>query len=106
MVAGAHPRQRTIGAIVEDPGYHARLLDYVRRYRRDPASAAPPVRAQSLRADPHFAAAERTFATLPGFLAYCGRLPPELRSLLRRFRSLRAFPLEPEAPARPERGRC
>jgi hypothetical protein len=40
MIDGTHPRARTIGAIVEDPGYHARLLDYVRRYRRDPASAA------------------------------------------------------------------
>ncbi|MEO8703593.1 MAG: hypothetical protein ABI867_26325, partial [Kofleriaceae bacterium] len=28
MLAGTHPRASTIGAIVEDPGYHARLLDY------------------------------------------------------------------------------
>jgi hypothetical protein len=99
MLAGTHPRRRTIGAIVEDPGYHARLLDYVRRYRRDPASAAPPVREQTLRDDPHFAAAERTFATLPGFLAYSARLPRDVSSLVRRARGLRAFPLA-EAPAR------
>jgi hypothetical protein len=98
MLAGTHPRQRTIGAIVEDPGYHARLLDYVRRYRRDPGSAEPPVREQTLRVDPHFAAAERTFATLPGFLAYAVRLPRRLPDLARRARALRAFPLE-EAPA-------
>jgi hypothetical protein len=91
MVAGAHPRQRTIGAIVEDAGYHARLLDYVRRYRCDPAGAAPPLRAQSLRSDPQFAAAERTFATLPGFLAYCARLPRDLPALVRRARALRRF---------------
>ncbi|HTM23483.1 MAG TPA: hypothetical protein VL172_23330, partial [Kofleriaceae bacterium] len=36
MLDGSHPRQGSIGAIVEDPTYHARLLDYVRRYRRDP----------------------------------------------------------------------
>ena len=36
MVEGRHPRHRTISAIVEDADYHARLLDYVRRYRADP----------------------------------------------------------------------
>jgi hypothetical protein len=33
MVAGTHPRHRTIAAIVEEDGYHERLLDYVRRFR-------------------------------------------------------------------------
>ncbi len=93
MIDGSHPRARTIGAIVEDPGYHARLLDYVRRYRADP-TAAPPVRSeQSLRSDPHFAAAERTFATLPGFIAYCHKLPASPWSLLLRWRRTRRFPL-------------
>ena len=41
MLAGSHPRARSIGAIVEDPGYHARLLEYVRAFRRDPAARAP-----------------------------------------------------------------
>lgn len=94
MVAGTHPRARTIRAIVEEPDYHARLLDYVRRYRRDP-SAPPLVReAQTLRDDPVFAAAERTFATLPGFIAYCNALPRELGALRRRLRTLKSFPLE------------
>lgn len=94
MVDGTHPRSRTIGAIVEEPGYHARLLDYVRRYRRDPA-AEPPVRSdQALRSDPHFAAAERTFATLPGFVAYCRRLPIGALALLRRHVTVRRFPVE------------
>ncbi len=94
MVEGTHPRSGTIGAIVEDPGYHARLLDYVRRYRRDPA-AAPIVRAeQTLRGDAHYDAAERTFATLPGFITYCKRLPKGFGTLLRRHRRTRRFPLE------------
>jgi hypothetical protein len=94
MVAGTHPRARTIGAIVEDPDYHARLLDYVRRFRRDP-STPPPVREeQTLRSDPHFAAAEQTFATLPGFIAYCHTLPTSWAALASRFRSVREFPLE------------
>jgi hypothetical protein len=96
MLAGTHPRARTIGAIVEEPGYHARLLDYVRRYRRDPNTAALVREAQTLRSDPAFAAAERTFATLPGFIAYCNALPRDLRTLRRRLRALKAFPLELE----------
>ena len=52
MLAGTHPRHRTIAAIVEEPDYHARLLDYVRRFRADP-DTAPLVRAeQTLRSDP------------------------------------------------------
>lgn len=96
MVDGTHPRHRTIGAIVEDPTYHARLLEYVRRFRVDPTTP-PPVRAeQSLRSDPHFAAGERTFATLPGFIRYCNLLPATGLSLLRRLRRVRQFPLELE----------
>jgi len=94
MVAGTHPRARTIGAIVEDPSYHARLLDYVRRFRRDPATPPLVHAEQTLRADPVFAAAERTFATLPGFVEYCGKLPRGVGELARRFRSLDRFPVE------------
>ena len=94
MVEARHPRHRTISAIVEDPGYHGRLLDYVRRYRADP-EAAPPVRQeQTLRSDERFAAAERTFATLPGFLEYCRKLPTRFTALARRLVTARAFPLE------------
>ncbi|MBX3024024.1 hypothetical protein KF840_03845 [bacterium] len=99
MVDGTHPRARTIAAIVEDPEYHARLLDYVRRFRRDP-NTPPPVRAeQTLRADPAFAAAERQFATLPGFIAYCNRLPADLATLWRRLRATKRYPLR--EPVRP-----
>jgi hypothetical protein len=94
MVDGTHPRHATIGAIVEDPEYHARLLDYVRRFRADP-SAPPPVRQeQTLRQDPHFAAAERRFATLPGFIEYCHSLPVGCATLWRRLRRLQRFPLD------------
>ncbi len=94
MVRGTHPRARTIAAIVEEPGYHARLLDYVRRYRADPG-AAPIVRpVQTLRGDPAYDAAERTFATLTGFTDYCARLPTGPLELLQRARRVRRFPLE------------
>ncbi len=94
MIDGTHPRAGTIGAIIEDPDYHARLLDYVRRFRADRGSP-PPVRTdQSLRADPVFAAAERTFATLPGFIGYCNRLPRSLPLLLLRLARQQQFPVE------------
>lgn len=98
MLDGTHPRAGTIGAIVEDPGYHARLLEYVRDYRRDPTTPPPVRQEQTLRADPRFAAAERTFATLPGFVAYCSKLPESPLALARRMRTLRAFPLELAGP--------
>jgi hypothetical protein len=94
MVAGTHPRARTIGAIVEDPGYHARLLAYVRAWRADPRTPDLVREEQTLRSDPAFAAAEKTFATLPGFIAYCHKLPRELPTLVARFLTLRRFPLE------------
>ena len=91
MVAGTHLRARTIAAVVEDPGYHTRLLEYVRRYRADPTTP-PLVREQeTLRANPRFAAAERQFATLPGFLAYCDQLPKGFLQLVRRLRAVREF---------------
>ena len=94
MVDGTHPRRRTIGAICEDPDYHGRLLDYVRRFREDPATPPPVREEQTLRADPCFRAAERTFATLPGYIRYCNRLPGDFSTLLGRARSLDAFPVE------------
>lgn len=95
MVAGTHPRHRTIGAIVEDPTYHARLLDYVRRFRRDPETPPLVRQEQTLRADPAFAEAERTFATLPGFIGYCNRLPDGFTTLARRLRRVQSFPCQP-----------
>jgi hypothetical protein len=98
MVAGTHPRARSIGAIVEEPGYHERLLDYVRRFRADPRTAQLVRQEQTLRRDPAFAAAERTFATLPGFMDYCTQLPRGPLELLRRARRVRTFPVASASP--------
>ena len=54
MLDGSHPRGRSIGAIVEDPDYHRRLLDYVVAFRADPSTLAP-VR-ENVVADPHWGA--------------------------------------------------
>jgi hypothetical protein len=50
--------------------------------------------AQTLRGDPLFAAAEATFATLPGFAAYCRKLPTGAGALLGRLARVREFPVE------------
>ena len=98
MLRGTHARAATIGAIIEDAGYHQRLLDYVRAWRRDRFTPEL-VRDSSLRGDPSLSAAERTFATLPGFLRYAAELPRDFRSLFARYRSLRRFPVLAEVPA-------
>lgn len=98
MVDGSHPRARTIGAVVEDPEYHGRLLAYVRAYRADPATPAPLREQAQVRADPHFAAAERTFATLPGYVGYCHRLPRDFGALVRRVVTVQRFPIELAGP--------
>ncbi len=91
MLDGSHPRAATIGAIIEDAGYHRRLLEYVRAYRADP-------RAQRLRrevgevgADGEFLAAAERFATLPGYLDWCQRLPPGAFALLWRWLRVRRY---------------
>lgn len=94
MLDGTHPRHGSIAAIVEDPGYHARLLDYVLRFRADRGSAPPVRQEQSLRDDPVFAAAERTFATLPGFVRYAAQLPTSPAALAHRLATLKSFPIE------------
>jgi hypothetical protein len=93
MVDGTHTRAASIGAIVEDPGYHARLLAYVRAWRADPTTPDMVRQEQTLRDDPSFAAAERQFATLPGFLEYCLTLPERPLALVRRYRRTRKFPV-------------
>ena len=95
MVDGSHPRAATIGAIVEDPSYHGKLLEYIRQYRRDPDGTEPIVRQeQSLRGDPHFANAERTFASLPGYIGWCNALPTRWSRLVVHRATLKRFPLD------------
>lgn len=97
MLDGTHPRARSIGAIVEDAGYHERLLAYVRAFRADPA-APPPVR-ENVAGDPAFAALERTFGTLPAAMRYFCRLPPTALGAARHLLTVRAFPVALAEPA-------
>jgi GNAT superfamily N-acetyltransferase len=73
MLAGTHPRAASIGAIVEEPEYHERLLAYVRGWRKDPA--APPLLRTNIVASERFARANRTFGSLRTAMRYFARLP-------------------------------
>ena len=86
MLAGTHPRQRTIGAIVEDAGYHARLREWVRRYREDP-SAVPPVREQTLQRAVRGYENQRDWPWLSGRLTelhISGQTPEQIAQVLER----------------------
>lgn len=74
MLAGTHPRASSIGAIVEEPDYHARLLAFLRAYRKD--RTTPPMLRDNI-ASGGFGALERTFGSLPGAMRYFRKLPDD-----------------------------
>ena len=90
MLRGDHPRARAIAAIVEEPGYHAELLAYVRAFRADPRSP-PPLRVNIAG---KFDQLERTFGALGPTMRYFARLPPDWPGALRHLATTRAFPAE------------
>lgn len=85
MVDGNHPRQGTIGAIIEDPTYHGRLLEYIRRYRENPTTPRLRREGGELHADKHFQLALENYSTLPGFMIYANNLPTTFGALLRHY---------------------
>jgi hypothetical protein len=91
MVAGTHPRAESIGAIVEEPDYHVRLLEMARMFRRDPTHA-PSLPRINVVQDPQFAELARTFGSLPTVMDYFARMPRgPWRGLVRALR-IRSFP--------------
>lgn len=82
MVDGTHPRQATIGAIIEDPTYHARLLAWLREYRVNPEVEEMRRETGTARQSKGFVLAEETFGNLPGFMRYAARLPDAWGPLL------------------------
>lgn len=73
MLRGDHPRSGSIGAIVEEPDYHARLLQFVRTFRRDPS--ARPLRRSNVEANPELLALDGVFGTLDAAARYFATLP-------------------------------
>lgn len=96
MLDGTHPRATSIGAIVEDPDYHARLLEYVRQYRKDRTVRAP-VRENI--ASARWADIERTFGTLPAAMNYFAKMPSDALGAARHVRNVHAFPVELSEPS-------
>jgi hypothetical protein len=90
MLDGTHPRARSIGATVEEPDYHARLLAFVRAWRRDPATPAP-LRSNVV-ASPEFSEMERTFGSLTTAMRYFCRLPDTPVGALVHLATVRKFP--------------
>lgn len=92
MLAGTHPRGESIGAIVEEPGYHARLLDYVKAFRSDPAAPAP-IR-DNVAAGERWEDLERTFGSLRTAMRYFCKLPTDPLGAARHALTVREFPRE------------
>ncbi|MEZ4384532.1 MAG: hypothetical protein R3A79_24600 [Nannocystaceae bacterium] len=74
MLAGTHPRAEAILSTVEDPEYHARLLEHVRRFRRERGKGSKLLR-DNIKGDPQLALLERTFGTLPSAMRYFAKMP-------------------------------
>jgi hypothetical protein len=90
MIAGTHPRAAAIRSIVEEPDYHARLLDYTRRFREDPAAPAP--LRSNVSASPHFQVLEKTFGSLRTAMRYFCRLPKTPLAAARHMLFVQEFP--------------
>lgn len=98
VLEGVHPRTTSIQAIVEDPEYHPRLLDYIRAYRADP-HAQPPIRDNV--SQPHFAAVERTFGNLHTAMRYFASMPKSIPGAVHHLLTVDQYLGEPEPGAGP-----
>jgi hypothetical protein len=92
LLDGTHPRTASILAIVEDPDYHARLLDHIRDFRKDPTVA--PLLRDNVATNPAFAQIERTFGTVPNAMRYFAKMPNNALSAARHLLTVHEFPRE------------
>jgi hypothetical protein len=96
MMDGTHPRAESIGAIIEDPHYHQRLLEHVHEFRANPAACKPLLR-ENVANNPHFRAIAETFGDLPSAIGYFASLPDRPGAALRRLLRTRKFPARSSA---------
>jgi hypothetical protein len=97
MIAGAHPRAAQISAIVEEPDYHARLLEYTREFRKNPGSP-PPLRS-NVAGNEQFQALERTFGSLRTSMRYFCKLPTTPLAAAKHWLFVKALPAHLAEPA-------
>ncbi len=88
ILDGSHPRAESIRSIVEDPEYHAKLLDHLAEYRRNPNVS--PLRRENI--EGKFEDVERTFGTVPSAMRYFAKMPRTVRGGLRHLLHVRDFP--------------
>jgi hypothetical protein len=91
VLDGTHPRAESIGAIIEDPDYHSRLLQHVREFKADPANCKPLLR-ENVANNPQFAEIANTFGDLPSAMGYFASLPDRPILALRRLIRTPTFP--------------
>jgi hypothetical protein len=94
MLGGTHPRAASIGAIVEEPEYHDRLLRFVRAWRKDPD--LPPLLRSNI-VSGGFGPVESTFGSLRGSMRYFARLPDDPLGAAVHLATVRTFPQGPTA---------
>ena len=80
IIAGEHPRQLSIGAIIEEADYHQRLLDYVRAFRADPRARPP--RRSNVEAKENLRDLDRIFGSMDSAMRYFAALPSSLPGAL------------------------
>ncbi len=90
MIAGTHPRTESIGAIIEDPSYHGRLLAHVREFRADPDHCKP-LRRENIEGNPRFQDIAETFGNLYTAIEYFASLPSTPLAAFLRFLKTRTF---------------
>lgn len=90
MLDGTHPRAVSIGAVVEEPDYHGKLLAFVRAYRRD--KTTPPLLRSNVEDSPAYRELERTFGSLTAAMRYFCKMPNDAISVARHLVSVRTFP--------------
>jgi len=90
MIAGTHPRSQSIGAIVEEPDYHQRLLTFVRAWQRD--RSTPPVLRSNIAENPAYRELEATFGSLTEAMRYFCRMPTTVAAAMRYLLTTHRFP--------------
>jgi len=93
ILEGTHPRAESILATVEDPEYHARLLEHVARFRSCRGQQDSLLR-ENIRDDQHLQVLERTFGELPNAMRYFAKMPTTRAGAIRHLRKRRVFPYE------------
>ncbi|MEW6775131.1 MAG: hypothetical protein AB1405_02455 [Bdellovibrionota bacterium] len=83
VLAGTHPRAKTLRATIEDPDYHEDLLEYVREFKKNPRMRRKLREGFFRLRGKNFTNAERTFSSLSGLMNYCNKLPSDPAGLLR-----------------------